>query len=193
MLCFIIYYIEHYLEVKQKLRQELEMVFGKDLKKRITFMYLDKLQYCDAVIKEVFRHFPVVFLMGRVNSENDKVREYDWQKGTEFIILYSAIMKHKDYWTDPEKFDPDRFYKVEESDKYLLERQQDKNCFTMWGGGTRICPGRKLATIELKCLLASIYRKYDIELVDMDAPIKCKSVAINVIEELIVKIKPRKV
>src|SRR3954471_4681756 len=84
---------------------------------------------------------------------------------TSFQMLYSAIMMRKGYWTDPEKFDPDRFYKVKESDKYLLEKQHDKNSFTIFGDGIRICPGRKLAMIELECLLASIYRKYDVEMV----------------------------
>ena len=107
-------------------------------------------------------------------------------------MLTSALMKHKDYWTDPEKFDPDRFYRTDESDKYLLEKQHVKNSFTMWGGGIRICPGRKLAIIELKCLLILIYRKYDIELVDMNAPLKYNPDFINVCKELIVKIKPRK-
>ena len=45
-------------------------------------------------------------------------------------MLYSAILKHKDYWTDPEKFDPNRFHKVEESDEYFLEKQHVKNSFT---------------------------------------------------------------
>src|SRR5204862_8260908 len=107
-------------------------------------------------------------------------------------MLYSAIMKRKDYWTDPEKFDPDRFYKVEESDKYLFVKQYVKNSFTIFGGGIRICPGKKLAMIELKCLLSSIYRKYDIEMMDMNAPLKYRSGILTACEELIVKIKPTK-
>ena len=61
----------------------------------------------------------------------------------------------------------------------------------MLGEGIRICPGRKLAMLELKCLLAMIYRKYDVELADINAPIKYKSAFHNSSEELIVKIKPR--
>ena len=59
MLCFVAYYLGHYPEVKQKLQQELEEVLGKDLTKPLTSKVLDELKYCDAVIKEVFRHFPV--------------------------------------------------------------------------------------------------------------------------------------
>lgn len=73
---------------------------------------------------------------------------------------------------------------MKENDKYLLEKQHMKDSFTIWGSGIRICPGRKLATLESKCLISLIFRKYDIEIADHS----------NVDQSLqrIVKIKPRK-
>jgi cytochrome P450 len=178
--------------VKQRLRQELDTVLGKDLTKPVTTKDLDELRYCDAVIKEVTRLCPIVFILSRLNFEKDEVGGYIWPEKTQFQMFYAAMMKSKDYWTDPEKFDPDRFYKIEESDKYLLEKQHVKNSFTIFGGGIRVCPGKKLAMIELKCLLSSIYRKYDVEMADPKAPLKRRSAIITVCTELIVKVKPRK-
>jgi len=177
--------------VKQRLKQELETVLGKDVTKPITSKDLDELHYCDAVIKEAIRLCPLAFMLTRVNVEKDEIGGFTWPEKTSFRVLYSAMMRRKNYWTDPEKFDPDRFYKIEESDKYLLEKQHVKNSFTMFGTGIRICPGRKLAMLELKSLLSLIYRKYDIELVDMNAPLKYKCSIITICEELIVRIKPR--
>ncbi|GBB87956.1 hypothetical protein RclHR1_14450005 [Rhizophagus clarus] len=179
MICFVVYYLEHYPEAKQRMRQEFDKVFGNDLTRPITYKDLDELEYCDAVIKETYRHAPIVFTIGRQNSQNDNIGGYNWPEGTAFQMFVYAMMNDKDYWTEPEKFDPDRFYKVEESDKYLLEKNNVKNAFHMFGGGVRICPGRKLAIIELKCLLTLIYRKYDIELVDKNAPLKYNSYFLN--------------
>ncbi|PKK76982.1 cytochrome P450, partial [Rhizophagus irregularis] len=186
-----IYHLVHHPEVVQRLRQEFDEVLGKDVSKPITQNDIDKLQYCDAVIKEVHRHFPVNYSLGRVNVEKDTVGGYIWPEKTSFSILYCAIMKRKDYWTDPEKFDPDRFYNIDDDDKYLLEKQHVKNAFAMFGGGIGACPGRKLTMIELKCLLTLIYRKYDIELADPNAPLNYSSTLLSVCKELLVKVKPR--
>ncbi|PKY13885.1 cytochrome P450 [Rhizophagus irregularis] len=191
-ICFVAYYLGHYPEIKQRLIQEFDRVLGNDLTRPITNKDLNELEYCDAVTNEIYRHSPMVYLIGRVSFQSDKVGGYDWKEGTTFQMLTSAVLKHKDYWTEPEKFDPDRFYRVEESDKYLLEKKKLRNTFPMFGGGIRMCPGRKLAIIELKCLLILIYRKYDIELVDMNAPLKYRSDFINCCTELKVRIKPRK-
>ncbi|GBC41006.2 cytochrome P450 [Rhizophagus irregularis DAOM 181602=DAOM 197198] len=164
MLSFVIYLLEKNPEVKQKLRQEFDSVLGNDLTKPMTLKNIEELKYCDAVIKEVFRHIPVAFLLGRLSVENDKVGGYNWPKGTQFQIHTSALMMRDDYWTDPEKFDPDRFYKVEESDKYLLEKQHAKNSFMMWGG----------SDIELR------------------SPLEYKSEILTYCEKLLVKVKPRK-
>ncbi|CAB4399031.1 unnamed protein product [Rhizophagus irregularis] len=194
LLCFVVYYLGHYPEVKQRLRQELDEVLGNDLMKPINYNNIEKLYYCDAVIKEVYRHSPITFFIGRINVEKDEVGGFNWPEGTSFHILYSEIMMSKDYWTNPENFDPYRFYKIDENynNNYLLENQHIKNSFTIFGGGIRICPGRKLAMIELKCLLALIYRKYDIELADINSPLKYESGLFTTCKELIVKIKSRK-
>ncbi|CAB4383952.1 unnamed protein product [Rhizophagus irregularis] len=60
----------------------------------------------------VLRYIPVVFIVGRLNIEDDKVGSYHWPKGTQFQILTSALMMRDDCWTDPEKFDSDIFYKA---------------------------------------------------------------------------------
>jgi cytochrome P450 len=192
LFCFIIYHIEHYPEVKQRLKQEFDRVLGNDLTRPIAYKDLDELEYCDAVIKEVYRYSPMASMLGRINVKDDNVGGYNWPEGTSFQIHISGIMRHKDYWTEPDKFDPDRFYRIEESDKYLLEKKKMKNMFSLFGGGIRNCPGRKLAIIELKSLLALIYRKYDVQLADMDAPLKYKPDFLNLCKELMIKIKPRK-
>jgi len=190
LFCFIVYYLGRYPEVKQRVLHELDTVLGKDLTKPITYEELEELQYCEAVINEVNRHCPVSFIMSRLNAERDTVGGYEWPKETIFQMIYSEIMKHEDYWTEPDKFDPDRFYKVDESDKYLLEKQKAKNVFPMFGGGIRICPGKKLAIIELKCLMA-YFRKHNIVMADTNAPLKLRSDYINAVEIFMVKVKPR--
>ena len=47
--------------------------------------------------------------------------------------------------------------------------------------------------IELKLLTVLVYRKYDFELIDMDAPLNIRSTIISLCQEFMVKIKPRKI
>ncbi|CAG8828146.1 35617_t:CDS:1, partial [Racocetra persica] len=68
---------------------------------------------------------------------------------------------------------------------------KNKNSYTIFGGGLRICPGRKLAMIELLSLMTLVYGKYDFELSDMNEKLKVKSAAITSCQELKVIIKPR--
>ena len=89
MLCFIVYYLGHYPEVKRRLQQELDEVLGKDLTKPITYKDIEELPYCEAIIKEVYRNIPVIFVNSRMSVEDDNVGGYNWPKGTVFQMLYS--------------------------------------------------------------------------------------------------------
>ncbi|RGB28473.1 cytochrome P450, partial [Rhizophagus diaphanus] len=71
-------------------------------------------------------------------------------------INVGVIHNKDDYWEVPNKFNPDRWMDENFEPK--------KNSFIMFGEGLRLCPGRKLAMIELVCLMALLFRKYEINL-----------------------------
>ncbi|CAI2169372.1 10226_t:CDS:2 [Funneliformis geosporum] len=173
-LCFALYYISHYPNVKKKLFQEIESVFKNDTTRQITLEDLEKLRYCEAIIKEASRIRPTVSMVSRYSNKPDEVAGYQWPSDILFIMYVRGINNNPLYWKDPEKFNPERFYDPQEIEN------QHKNSFSMFGGGSRICLGRKVAIVEMKTILASLYRKYDVELVDMKAPLEVETSTITI-------------
>ncbi|CAB4490274.1 unnamed protein product [Rhizophagus irregularis] len=160
--CFALYYLSHNPDVKKKLVEEIESVFQDDFNRPITFDDLEKLKYCEAVIKETSRVRPTVSMVSRYSSKSDKVAGYEWPSNVLFILYVRGINTNPLYWKDPEKFDPERFYDPQEIEN------QHKNSFSMFGGGPRMC------------------------LVDMQAPLQVETSTITICKELNVKLTPRK-
>ncbi|PKY17699.1 cytochrome P450 [Rhizophagus irregularis] len=181
---FIIYYLAHNPDVKKKMLEEIDRIFQGDKVRPITKVDFHSLKYCEAIVKEVSRVFPAVTSFARYIDKPSEIAGYQWQADTLFRINADAIHDNKDYWEKPDKFNPDR---------WMVEGfEPKKNSFIMFGGGLRLCPGRKLAMIELICLMALLFRKYEIDLVDMDAPLKTiNGGGVTVCTELLVEIKPR--
>ncbi|CAJ0828177.1 11107_t:CDS:1 [Entrophospora sp. SA101] len=124
-------------------------------------------------------------MLSRYSDKPDEIAGYKWPSKTLFIMYVRGINNNPLYWKDPEKFIPERFYDPEQI------ANQHKNSFLMFGGGPRMCLGRKVAMIELKTLLTLVYRKFDVELVDMKAPLKLVTSTITICKDLKVKLTPR--
>ncbi|PKK77505.1 cytochrome P450 [Rhizophagus irregularis] len=184
MLSFIIYYIAHNPNVKKKMLKEIDSIFQGDKIRPITKDDFYNLNYCEAIVKEVARVFPVVHSFERCINKPDEIAGYQWPADTSFLINVKAIHNNEDYWEEPNKFNPDRWMNESFEPK--------KNSYIVFGGGLRSCPGRKLAIVKLVCLMALLFRKYEIDLVDMNSPIKTISGddAVACVE-LLVKFKPR--
>jgi cytochrome P450 len=184
MLSFIIYFVAHNPDVKKKMLEEIDSIFQGDKIRPITKDDYYNLSYCEAIAKEVARIHPVVHSFARCIDKPDEIAGHQWPADTSFLINIKAIHNNSDYWEEPNKFNPDR---------WLAENfEPKKNSFFMFGEGLRLCPGKKLAMVELVCLMALLFRKYEINLVDMNSPIKTTSMGIiATCVELLVEIKPR--
>ncbi|CAG8555602.1 467_t:CDS:2 [Acaulospora colombiana] len=179
-ICFIIHYLSHYPNVKGRLMEEFDRVLGKDPNYKITYDDIGKLEYCEAVISECSRIFSVLPILFKNNANPDEIGGLTFPANTQFYINFQGIHKHKSLWENPEEFNPERFM-----DK---TNPESKNPLYTFGG-----PGRNLGMMELKVTLALLYRKYDVELADMKAPIKFHTTVVRTCDELKVRIKKRKI
>ena len=156
-------------------------MFEDDPNRPITLEDVSKLKYAEAIVKETSRIRPTVPMLSRYAAPNG-LAGYTWLTKMLFIMYFRGVNNNPRYWKDPDKFIPERFYGSQEI---------YKDSFLMFGRGPGICPGRKLAMLELKVLLASLYRKFDIELVDMQAPLKVRTSTITMCKELDIRIIPK--
>ncbi|GES83214.1 cytochrome P450 [Rhizophagus clarus] len=180
---YIIYYLALNPDVKKKMLDEIDRVFKGDKTRPITENDIPNLKYCEAIVKEVSRIFSVVNTFPRCLERPEEIAGYKWPANTHIRINIDAIHHSNEYWEDPEKFNPDR---------WLDEGfEPKKNSFITFGGGLRVCPGRKLAIIELVCLMTLLFRKYEINLANKESSLKTISVVITACIELLVEIKPR--
>ncbi|GES83217.1 cytochrome P450 [Rhizophagus clarus] len=180
---YIIYYVARNPDVKKKLLDEIDRTFKDDKSRPITENDIPNLKYCEAIVKEVSRIFSIVITLTRVLERPEELAGYQWPANTHIRIGIDAIHHSDEYWEDPEIFNPDRWLNEGSESK--------KNSFITFGGGLRVCPGRKLAIIELVCLMTLLFRKYEIDLVNKDAPLKTLSSTITFCTELLIEIKPR--
>ncbi|PKC12245.1 cytochrome P450 [Rhizophagus irregularis] len=186
--CFIVYHLGHYPDVKEKMLQEFNSVFRDDLSRPIEHEDLNKLVYCDAIIKEVSRLMSIVPVIFRMSIKADEIVKYSFPAGTQINVNTHVIHTHPSHWKDPEKFDPSRFLNqgVPGGNKIA------KNSLLIFGGGLRMCPGKNLAMTELKALMVLLYRKYDVELVNINEPVKYHYSIVKSCDDLMIRIKDRK-
>jgi cytochrome P450 len=77
-----------------------------------------------------------------------------------------AIGHDPKLWTEPEKYDPWRFYNKRKAEEDAGRHQfvtLSKDVMS-FGYGRHACPGRFFAANEIKLIMIEVLRKYDVEL-----------------------------
>ncbi len=170
LLCHMIYYTAMHPEWQQALREECESLD----KPFLDYDDLGKMPVMDRVINECLRLRPSVSLTPRRSIRECELDGHRVPADT--MIFTSPIHNHYDpkYWTEPTKFDPERF---------SSERAEHKNhsfAFLPFGGGAHKCIGMHFAVMLSKCFMHQLlanhqYRlpenhQHDFEWVPMPKP-----------------------
>jgi unspecific monooxygenase len=151
-MAWALYWIHRLPEVKAKLLDELASLGSNP-----DLMSIIRSPYLTAVCNETLRIHPVAMLtFPRVVEEPVELLGHLLPKGTTVAGCIYLTHQREELYPEPKKFIPERF----------LERNYSPYEFMPFGGGVRRCIGEALAMFEMKLVLATILRKYDLALAD---------------------------
>jgi len=153
-LTWTFYLLSRHPSLGRALRLELE----RELTGNPSFSQLPGLTLTRAVIEEGLRLYPPAWLISRSVIEDDEIGGYHIPAGS--IVFVSPFIVHRDarIWENPEGFDPERF---------APERAASvpRGAYFPFGAGPRQCIGASFALMEAQLVLATLWRRFRLDLV----------------------------
>jgi cytochrome P450 len=138
-------------DVQRRMREEAEQVLGKT-ETAESFADVQRLAFIEAVTLEAMRLKPVApFLFLEANEDLD-VLGTRIPKGMNLVAMTSFDALAEENFTFAKEFRPERWLDAERPSDW----KHNVRAFMPFGGGTRVCPGRTLAMVEMKSVLAMI-------------------------------------
>ncbi|KAI3427725.1 uncharacterized protein J3R85_009297 [Psidium guajava] len=143
-------------DVQSKLYEEIRSTVGD---RKVDEKDLEKMVYLNAVVKELLRkHPPTYFSLTHAVTEPTKLAGYDIPTDANVEIYLPGIGEDPKLWTNPEKFDPDRYISGNE-DADITGVTGVK--MLPFGVGRRICPGLAMATVHVHLMLARMVQEFE--------------------------------
>jgi cytochrome P450 len=123
---------------------------------------LEKLETLDLVINESLRMVTPLPLNFRQAVRDTDLLGYYIPAGTNVVTWPALNHRLPEIWTDPEKFDPERFAEPR------AEHKKHRYAFAPFGGGAHKCIGMVFGQLEIKTVMHRLLRRYRLELVRPD-------------------------
>ncbi|KAK5247450.1 hypothetical protein LTR40_011880, partial [Exophiala xenobiotica] len=160
--CALLYHVIRTPGVLTTLQAELDVHIPPGVP---SYDAVKDLQYVQWVINETMRihstsSLGLPRLVPSATPENPQPRGieidgYHFPPGTALSVPAYTIHHSKEIWGD----DADAFVPERWSDKRITARQKD--AFIPFSTGPRACVGRNVAEMELKCIVASVFRNFE--------------------------------
>ena len=151
-LTWTMYELTKHPVVVDRIREELHQVCDKQ---PLTIDLIQNLPFLHCVVMEALRLHPAAPENFRFAARDDVLPD-----GTRIpagsLVMYSinTINHNASVWYNPDEFIPDRFINNKEPSPFR---------FATFNGGPRACPGRGLALMEIKMILAFLIQRFDFE------------------------------
>jgi cytochrome P450 len=162
-----------YPSARQHLEAELDAVLGD---RDPGAGDADKLPWTRAVVAEAMRLYPPAWTIERNALADDEVAGVPVPARSLVAIPPYLVHRHPDFWPDPAGFDPRRFlpddgaprwpanHVTDGGNGHPAQRGRHRYAYIPFGGGRRACVGASFAELETVLVLATIARRYRLEL-----------------------------
>jgi len=135
------------------MQQEVDNIVGNN--NYISPEHVDKLLYIQNVMKESLRLQPAP-LVARYTTKDIYLGKYVIPKNTNVQVCIYLVHTDPKYWKDALKFDPDRWYSIDEA---LYKKNGYYLPFSL---GARACIAQKFAIVEAITILAMLVHNFNI-------------------------------
>ncbi|KAK2612086.1 hypothetical protein QQS21_001935 [Conoideocrella luteorostrata] len=179
-------------DLVESLREEIAAAEGQD-----STSFLKSMRLLDCFLRETARLNPPDALV----AQRKTMQPYTFSDGTyvpagNLVALpVRAVMRDAEYYPDPRRFDPYRFYTPDNSaSSEPIRRFTDVNAqYPFWGLPTKSCPGRWYASDVLKRSLVHLLTNYDFEFA---GPVNCEPLKVTTAlaprQDVMMKLRARK-
>ncbi|KAG7637810.1 putative cytochrome P450 [Arabidopsis thaliana] len=148
-------------EVLRRVREDVARFWLSESNELITADQLAEMKYTRAVAREVLRYRPPASMIPHVAVSDFRLTEsYTIPKGT--IVFPSLFDASFQGFTEPDRFDPDRFSETRQEDEVF------KRNFLTFGNGSHQCVGQRYAMNHLVLFIAMFSSMFDFKRVRSD-------------------------
>lgn len=151
-LSWALYLLSKHPDCLSKILDEIDKVLLDDIP---TLEQLDQLTYTEMVINETLRLYPPIWIIERRVIDDDIVQDYFVPAKSKALMCIYTLHRHKEFWPDPEKFDPERFNSTNRQHRH-------KYAYIPFGAGPRVCIGKQLAMLMMKSILPMLLQRFHI-------------------------------
>ncbi|XP_022374664.1 cytochrome P450 2D15 isoform X3 [Enhydra lutris kenyoni] len=139
-------------DVQRRVQQEIDEVIGQARQPEMGDQA--HMPFTMAVIHEVQRFGDIVPLgLPHMTTRDIKVQGFLIPKGTKLITNLSSVLKDKEAWKKPFRFDPEHFLDAE-------GRFVKPEAFMPFSAGRRVCLGEPLARMELFLFFTRLLQRF---------------------------------
>ena len=161
---WVMHFLARYPEVQAKVQAEADRVLG-DAERPVDYPGTEALHYLEAVAHEVMRHRPVAPFLAFQPNQDVELGRVAVPAGTVIYLLTGKVGRDEAYFGDAQAFRPERWLEAAGRSR----PGHDTQAFLPFGAGARFCPGRHLAMLEIKMVIAMLCRNFEVVPV-RDAP-----------------------
>lgn len=151
-------FLARHPEVQARVRAEADAVCAGEIAPA-TFAAQEQLEYLDAVLAEAMRLCPVAPALLLEALKDTEIAGVRVPRGHGVAALLRIVATDPEHFTEPQRFAPERWLDAERP----ISWRHNPKASMPFGGGARLCPGRALAMVEMKLVIAALCRAFVVE------------------------------